>query len=179
MDVPVGTGEATTDEAFPDTALMGWWLLDRAGVDVDRQFWPVPGGAATAEGEQGPAGPVDIAAESDPGALVMVVADGPAALDPRAPIPLDGRAVDHDRALRGWIVGGGRLPDTGESVAEEIGWWSRPVWRALARLLGGAAEAQPGVSPATVVGPAPAAVESISWAPFGVGYHAARWQVPR
>lgn len=88
----------------------------------------------------------------------MVVADGPASLTPRAPVPEDPRGIALDADLADWLRGGGALPDPGAEVAGAIGWWSRPAWRALAG----------------VVGERPADA-SASWAPFGVGYHCARW----
>lgn len=130
------------DGDVPDAALIAWWFLDRAGIDLPRRFVPVDGDPPAA----------------DAGALLVVVADGPASLTPRAPVPEDPRGVALDADLASWLRDGGALPDPGPVVAAEIGWWSRPAWRVLAGL----------------VGNAPAA-GAVSFAPFGVGYHAARW----
>lgn len=131
------------DAEVPDAALLAWWFLDRAGVTLPRGFVPVR--------EDGMPAP-------SPEVLVMVVADGPASLTPRAPVPEDPRGIALDADLADWLRGGGALPDPGAEVAGAIGWWSRPAWRALAG----------------VVGERPADA-SASWAPFGVGYHCARW----
>lgn len=151
VDLPVG-GASTPglrEDEVPDAALLGWWFLDRAGVRSPRSF----------------AGVVDESTrppEPEPGGLVVVVADGPAALTPRAPLPGDPRGVALDGRLTTWVTGGGALPDPGADEAAEVGWWSRPAWLALAGLTGGSA-----------------AAESVSWAPFGVGYHGARWEPVR
>lgn len=147
-DVTVGRPEAPVapDAAVSDPALLAWWFLDRAGVTVPRSFVPVrPGGS--------PAAPT-----AD---LVVVVADGPASLTPRAPVPEDPRGVELEADLTAWIRGGGALPDSGAEVAGAVGWWSRPAWIALAGLVAD--------RPATA---------SVAWAPFGVGYHCARWDLP-
>lgn len=181
VDVPVGRGESVPDEHVPDSALLGWWLLDRSGTDLPRRFVPVPDPDEIRDDVSAPRTPAVDPDRPGPDTLVLFVADGPAALTPKAPIPLDDRAVELDRALREWIVSGGRLPDPGVRTAQQIGWWSRPAWLALAALLGGSGETDAvtvgsaGADP----GPAPAAQESTSWAPYGVGYHAARWQVTR
>ncbi|WP_245847044.1 hypothetical protein [Dietzia natronolimnaea] len=139
-----GAPEADHEEV-PDAALIAWWLLDRAGIDLPRSFVAVTG-----------AGRLPRCAS--PSTLVVVVADGPASLSPRAPVPEDPRGVALDADLTGWLRNGGPLPDPGEAVAQAVGWWSRPAWLELSGLVGERA-----------------AVESISWAPFGVGYHGARW----
>lgn len=148
-DVPVGrpTAPPAPHEQVPGPALIAWWLLDRSGIDHPRTFSGVTGGLRT---DPGPA--------SATGDLVVVVADGPASLTPRAPVPEDPRGVALDRELARWLRAGGEFPDPGALVAEEIGWWSRPAWRVLTNLVGG--------RPAR---------EALSWAPFGVGYHCAWW----
>lgn len=150
--VPIPVGRPGSPEAgdsqVPDSALLGWWFLDRAGIDLPRAFVGVPG-----EGSS-PGDPV-----SD--ALVVVVADGPASLAARAPVPEDPRGVALDAALTDWVRRGGALPDPGAAVAESVGWWTRPVWGVLARLVGERA-----------------ATRAESWAPFGVGYHCAQWDLP-
>lgn len=145
--VQVGRPEAAEAEHdhVPDAALIAWWFLDRAGVDLPRSFAGVTGG-----------GRVPRRPERD--TLVVVVADGPASLTPRAPVPEDPRGVALDSDLTDWLRRGGPLPDPGDAVAEAVGWWSRPAWLALAGVVGERS-----------------AVESMSWAPFGVGYHCARW----
>lgn len=149
VDVPVGTASTTSarlpDDPGPDAALLGWWFLDLAGVTLRRSF------VGIAEGAMRPP-------EPDPDTLVVVVADGPASLNPRAPLPEDPRGVALDTRLATWVRSGGPVPDPGASEAAEVGWWSRPAWLALAERTAGAA-----------------ATESVSWAPFGVGYHGARW----
>lgn len=132
-------------DAVPDPALIAWWVLDRVGSDLPRTFLGVH-----AESDSPPE-----AADDD---LVVVVADGPASLTPRAPVPEDPRGVALDAALAEWLRDGGALPDPGVAVAAEAGWWSRPAWLSLAGLVGRRR-----------------AVETLSWAPFGVGYHTARW----
>ena len=126
------------------------WLLDRAGIALPRAFMGVtsesPNTLSAMEGE-----------------LVVVVADGAASLTPRAPVPEDPRGVDLNARLTAWLRTGGDLPDPGREVANEVGWWSRPVWLLLAE---------------AVAGRQPNATDS--WAPFGVGYHHAVWDaVPR
>lgn len=145
--VPVGDARVAElpDASVPDPALLGWWFLDRAGVDLPRSFVGLRGDAAVP--------PVP-----ERGDLVVVVADGPASLTPRAPVPEDPRGVELDDRLATWVRSGGALPDPDAGTADEVGWWSRPAWRALAGLTGGR----------------PAA-DAVSWAPFGVGYHAGRW----
>ncbi|WP_347238071.1 hypothetical protein [Dietzia sp. DQ11-38-2] len=146
-EVPVGRpGAPQADhEEVPDAALIAWWLLDRAGIDLPRSFVGV-----TAAGR--------LPRLQSANTLVVVVADGPASLSPRAPVPEDPRGVALDADLTGWLRNGGPLPDPGDAVAQAVGWWSRPAWLELSGLVGHRA-----------------AVESISWAPFGVGYHGARW----
>ncbi len=147
--VDVGVGRPSDPPAppgaVPDAALIAWWLLDESRCDLPRTFQGVSRDAAS---------PPEATGED----LVVVVADGPASLTPRAPVPQDPRGVALDSALGSWLRTGGDLPDPGADVAEEVGWWSRPSWLALAALVGGRA-----------------ASESLSWAPFGVGYHGARW----
>lgn len=164
--VPVGGAGApgSTDTELPDTALMGWWFLDRAGITLPRSFVGVGVGVGVkGDGEgDGPASrltnPLGGIAVPGSGTLVVVVADGPASLTPRAPVPEDPRGVALDAALTGWLRHGGPLPDPGADIATSVGWWSRPAWRELARL----------------VGDRPSR-DSASSAPFGVGYHCARW----
>ena len=146
-DVPVGRPCAppAPHEAVPDPALIAWWLLDRADIDLPRAFTGVTGPSLT---------PPPVGADD----LVVVVADGPASLTPRAPVPEDPRGIDLDSRLARWIRDHGELPDPGEGVAAEIGWWSRPAWRVLADLVGGRVPRG-----------------SLSWAPFGVGYHVGWW----
>ena len=146
-DVSVGRPQdppAPPDEV-PDAALIAWWLLDRIESDLPRTFLGVHG-----ESDSSPE-----AAEDD---LVVVVADGPASLTPRAPVPEDPRGVALDAALTDWLRDGGALPDPGAAVAADVGWWSRPAWLTLTGLVGRRR-----------------AVQTLSWAPFGVGYHGARW----
>ncbi|MCT1433797.1 hypothetical protein [Dietzia maris] len=147
VDVPVGPPGAppAPHAAVPDPALIAWWLLDLAGIDLPRRFVGVTGGPQ----------PVPTPVSDD---LVVVVADGPASLTPRAPVPEDPRGIALDGRLARWLRASGGLPDPGERVADEIGWWSRPSWLVLAEL----------VADRT-------AVEALSWAPFGVGYHGAWW----
>ncbi|WP_314033968.1 hypothetical protein [Dietzia sp. CH92] len=147
-DVPVGRPDSplAPHDAVPDAALIAWWLLDRAEIDLPRTFTGVTGTSHTTPR----AGADD---------LVVVVADGPASLTPRAPVPEDPRGVELDGRLGRWLREPGALPDPGQTVAREIGWWSRPAWRVLADLVDGRA-----------------AHESFSWAPFGVGYHWAWWR---
>lgn len=147
VDVPVGRPDAppAPHGAVPDAALIGWWLLDRAGTDLPRSFTGIPGSPGSAP-------------TPEPDDLVVVVADGPASLTPRAPVPEDPRGVSLDSHLGRWLRTGGALPDPGARVADEVGWWSRPAWLALASLV----EGRP-------------ARETLSWAPFGVGYHCAWW----
>lgn len=147
VDVPVGPpgSPPAPQGAVPDPALIAWWLLDLAGIDLPRRFVGVTGGPQ----------PVPTPVSDD---LVVVVADGPASLTPRAPVPEDPRGIALDGRLARWLRASGGLPDPGERVADEIGWWSRPSWLVLAEL----------VADRT-------AVEALSWAPFGVGYHGAWW----
>lgn len=146
-DVPVGRPgrPPAAHRQVPDAALIAWWLLDLAGVDLPRSFTGVAG-------TPGPTPPAGV------GELVVVAADGPASLTPRAPVPEDPRGVDLDARLVDWLRSGGRLPDPGEETGDRIGWWSRPAWYLLAALTSGR--------------PADSAR---SWAPFGVGYHHAVW----
>ncbi|WP_216693252.1 hypothetical protein [Dietzia psychralcaliphila] len=147
--VPVGRPGAPAGEHsdVPDAALIAWWHLDRAGIELPRSFVGVTGDGQSTR-------------SPGPGTLVVVVADGPASLTPRAPVPEDPRGVALDRDLTEWLRRGGPLPDPGGAVAEAVGWWSRPAWLELAGLVGDRT-----------------ALESVSWAPFGVGYHAARWDL--
>lgn len=147
--VPVGRADAPAGEhaEVPDAALIGWWLLDRAGIDLPRSFVGVTGDGQPTR-------------HPEPDTLVVVVADGPASLTPRAPVPEDPRGVTLDSELTDWLRRGGPLPDPGGSVADAVGWWSRPAWLELAGLVGERS-----------------ALESVSWAPFGVGYHCARWDL--
>ncbi|WP_255583961.1 hypothetical protein [Dietzia sp. ANT_WB102] len=146
-DVPVGRPAAPPAQhgAVPDAALIAWWLLDRAGVDLPRSF-------------TGVCGSPDSTPTPASGDLLVVVADGPASLTPRAPVPEDPRGIALDKQLAQWLRASGKLPDPGGLVADEIGWWSRPAWLVLAELVAGRA-----------------AREALSWAPFGVGYHLAWW----
>lgn len=146
-DVSVGRpgAPAAAHDEVADPMLVGWWLLDRAGIDLPRRF----------VGLTGPARPATEPGDAD---LVVVVADGPASLTPRAPIPHDPRGVALDGQLAAWLGGSGALPDPGEGVAAEVGWWSRPAWQLLETLVAGRR-----------------ARATLSWAPFGVGYHSAWW----
>ena len=147
--VPVGRSTAAQagHDDVADAALLGWWFLDRAGIDVPRTFVGI-----AADGRP--------AWTPEPDTLVVVVADGPASLTPRAPIPEDPRGVTLDSELAGWLRRGGPLPDPGAAVSDAVGWWSRDAWRVLCGMTGESA-----------------ARESVSWAPFGVGYHCARWDL--
>lgn len=147
VGVPVGrpTAPLAADDRVPDPLLLAWWLLDQAGIDIPRSFSGITGDPADAT-EPGDAD------------LVVVVADGPASLTPRAPVPEDPRGVALDGQLADWLAGAGSLPDPGAAVAAEAGWWSRPVWRVLDALVAGRQ-----------------ARRTLSWAPFGVGYHSAWW----
>lgn len=149
-DIDVGRRRdpQTGPEDVPDPALIAWWLLDLIESDLPRTFLGVHGESPTPP-------------EATGGDLVVVVADGPASLTPRAPVPEDPRGVALDAALTEWLRTGGDLPDPGAAVAADIGWWSRPAWRSLAGLVGHRV-----------------AVDAVSWAPFGVGYHTARWAIP-
>ena len=146
-DVRVGRpGDPPVPHAdVPEAALLAWWLLDLAGTELPRSFI----GVARDSGSVPPVGEDD---------LVVVVADGPASLTARAPIPEDPRGVALDAQLAAWLRAGGELPDPGAETADAIGWWSRPAWLALSELVAGRA-----------------AGDTLSWAPFGVGYHGARW----
>ncbi|MGX1858130.1 hypothetical protein ACWIFB_11995 [Dietzia sp. NPDC055340] len=152
-DVRVGRPDAPSAPrgSVPDAALIAWWMLDRAGSGLPRTFE-----AVDEQGRIANSTPVKV---SDGDDLVVVVADGPASLTPRAPVPEDQRGVALDAALTAWLRDGGVLPDPGPAAAAEVGWWSRPSWLALAGLIGDRT-----------------AVDTVSWAPFGVGYHAARWE---
>lgn len=147
VDVCVGRpGDPPAEpDAMPDPALIAWWVLDRIGSALPRTFVGVS--------EESAAPPA-----AEEGDLVVVVADGPASLTPRAPVPEDPRGLALDVGLSTWLRTGGELPDPGVPVAADVGWWSRPAWLALAGLVGGRAT-----------------VDTVSWAPFGVGYHAGRW----
>ena len=148
--VPVGrsTARQAAHDEVPDPALLGWWFLDRAGIDLPRSF-------------EGITGDLTSPWTPEPDTLVVVVADGPASLTARAPIPEDARGVGLDSELADWLRRGGPLPDPGAAVSEAVGWWSRDAWRALGAMTGERA-----------------AREAVSWAPFGVGYHCARWDLP-
>lgn len=148
-DVAVGRpGAPPADhERVPDAALIAWWVLDLAGIEIPRAFTGVAGGSRIPP----------VVSERE---LVVVVADGAASLTPRAPVPEDPRGVDLDARLTAWLQAGGALPDPGPDVAEEVGWWSRPAWLVLAETVAGRRADTAG-----------------SWAPFGVGYHHAVWYV--
>lgn len=146
-DVAVGRRQdpPAGPDTVPDPALIAWWALDGIGSTLPRTFLGVDAGEGAPP-------------EAREDELVVVVADGPASLSPRAPVPEHPRGVALDAALRDWLAAGGDLPDPGPDVAAEVGWWSRPAWLVLAALVGG--------RPASV---------ARSWAPFGVGYHVGRW----
>lgn len=163
-DIPVGSegAPAASHGSVPDTALIGWWMLDRAGIELPRTFTGVDerclGHDCRPAGDDAGNAPVEgvgVAA----GDLVVVVADGPASLTPRAPIPEDPRGIALDAELAAWLRGGGDLPDPGPDTADAVGWWSRAAWLTLGGLVRGRA-----------------AQEAVSWSPFGVGYHGARWE---
>lgn len=148
--IPVGRecSSIAEGEDFPDSALLGWWFLDRAGVELPRSFVGVHS-------------PSDVHPLPGSDTLVVVVADGPASLDARAPIREDPRGVELDFRISSWLDTGGDMPDPSAQVADQVGWCSRATWLALADLVGDRAP-----------------VAAVSWAPFGVGYHGARWTVP-
>lgn len=147
VEVGRPTAPPAPHEAVPDAALIAWWLLDKAEIDLPRTFTGL-----TPDSETG------LTPAAGQGALVVVVADGPASLTPRAPVPEDPRGVALNEQLARWVRSSGPLPDPGERVADEIGWWSRPAWRELAALVGGRK-----------------ARRALSWEPFGVGYHCGWW----
>jgi len=156
-DVPIGpNGAPSPEEAgiraedIPGAALIAWWWLQQAG----------PGFRDEAVETHVVAGSAESVAEliaSAPGTVVLI-ADGPAALAPKAPIPERPSAVALDAGLTEFIEAGTTLPDHEDSEAARDGWYTAPLWR-------GAAAA---------VGRRPAA-DSAQGAPFGVGYHVARW----
>src|SRR5699024_9236350 len=85
VDVSVGRPQdpPAGPDTVPDAALIAWWLLDRTGSGLPRTFSGVHGESATPP-------------EATEGDLVVVVADGPASLTPRAPVPQDPRGVALD-----------------------------------------------------------------------------------
>lgn len=142
---------------IPGAVLMAWWWIARAGLDMDVKTITVSG---TAGEHANSVRSVQRTIDAHDG-VVVFMADGPAALAPKAPIPLDESAVELDRELSAFVEGASRLPELGETAASSIGWFSQPIWT----LLSGYVE---GFSPR-------AASHS---APFGVGYHAAGWTIP-
>ena len=149
VGVPVGrpiAPPAADHDRLPDAMLVAWWLLDQAGLDIPRTFSGITGDLS------------DPTRPADAELVVVVAADGPASLTPRAPVPEDPRGLALDGQLADWLTEAGDLPDPGAPTAAEVGWWSRPVWRVLETLVAGRR-----------------ARRALSWAPFGVGYHSAWW----
>ena len=142
---------------IPGPVLMAWWWIARAGLDVNVKTMTVNG---TAGEHASSVRSVQRAIDAHDG-VVVFMADGPAALAPKAPIPLDESAVELERQLSSFIEGGSKLPELGETAASSIGWYSQPIWMLLSNYV-------EGFSPR-------AASHS---APFGVGYHAAGWTLP-
>lgn len=167
LPVPVGPAQAPpADPAeaaeYPPELLVGWWWLRRAGLDDVRESVVIQQDGDRQSADRPADGDALAAAVAALGGsgTVLVVADGPCALDPKAPIPLRPSAVSLDQALQAFVDDGRALiaPDRAGSVAD--GWYSRPLWEQLARVVGG----RPAAGTAHV-------------APFGVGYHVGRWEV--
>lgn len=166
IPVPVGSGndpcvQPAVAEQLPPEVLIGWWWLRRAEMeqlretvviqqDSDHQAAGTGGGTELHEA---------IARLGDAG-TVVVVADGPCALHPKAPIPLRPSAVSLDRALQAFLDDGQALICPDRAVSRADGWYSRPLWEQLA----------------DAVGKHPAG-DCAHGAPFGVGYHVARWEL--
>ena len=135
---------------------MAWWWIARAGVDVDVKTMTV---SATANELTGSVPSVLRTIYAHDG-VVMLMADGPAALAPKAPIPLDESAVELDRKLTAFVQGEDELPLLQQDAATSIGWYSQPMWTLLSDFVAG----EPPISASHA-------------APFGVGYHTARWAI--
>lgn len=152
---------ASVDESgdICGSVLMAWWWISRAGLDVDVRSLVVGDGPDNFD-----PGIVDSSERMTLDAirahegLVVVLADGPAALAPKAPIPLEQNAVALDRQLAAFVDGEGEFPRVAPAEALAYGWYSQTVWQILAA--------------ATGRRNASCAVHD---APFGVGYHLASW----
>lgn len=159
----VGVGPSGLDQQvdgsseIPGAVLMAWWWIARAGLDVNVKTMTVNG---TAGEHSSSDRSVQRTIDAHDG-VVVFMADGPAALAPKAPIPLDESAVELERQLSAFVEGVGTLPELGETAASSIGWYSQPIWTLLSSY---------------VEGIAPRAASHS--APFGVGYHAAGWTIP-
>lgn len=148
--------ELDDPSGIPGAVLMAWWWIARAGVDVDVKTMTV---SATANELTGSVPSVLRTIHAHDG-VVMLMADGPAALAPKAPIPLDESAVELDRKLTAFVQGEDELPLLQQDAATSIGWYSQPMWTLLSDFVAG----EPPISASHA-------------APFGVGYHTARWAI--
>ena len=140
-----------------DAVLMAWWWIARARLDVNVRTLAI----GPDDDESGSFAHSVQRAIDDHDGVVVVMADGPAALAPKAPIPIVESAVRLDHHLAAFVDGKEELPFIREDSASSIGWYSQSLWRILS---------------ANVSGRAPRS--SCHCAPFGVGYHAARWTLP-
>lgn len=170
----VPTLDANEADGVPGAALMAWWWLRIANVTSPVTTHVVPGlegDPAAAPGRSGRAGGADRVArllEGAPGSghtggtggVVLVIADGPAALAPKAPIPERASAVELDEALTSWIDTGAPFPRRTSAEARADGWWSAPLWHSVASSVAGVR-----------------AGDAAHAAPFGVGYHVASWDL--
>lgn len=149
-------GEWDDPSRIPGAVLMAWWWIARAGVDVDVKTISV---SATANELAGSVPSAQRTIDAHDG-VVVLMADGPAALAPKAPIPLDESAVELDRRLTAFVQGEDELPLLQQDAATSIGWYSQPMWTLLSDNVAG----EPPISASHA-------------APFGVGYHTARWAI--
>lgn len=140
--------------SIPGSVLMAWWWLSRAGLDQDVHTLVVDGAADESKGSLHLARR-SIAAHDG---VVLFIADGPAALAPKAPIPREESAVELNQKLAAFVDGDVDLPALQEHEAISIGWYTQPIWTLLSSY---------------VAGTTPYSASHAS--PFGVGYHAARW----
>ena len=168
--VPVGPDDAARPnaaqaQALPSTILLGWWWARTAQRTI---IWDA---AVILDNQASPNKPLDLAATAAwlypqfealhaANGTLLVVADGPAALSPKAPIPLRPSAVSLDASLTAFIDDAEPLITPDPTSANSDGWYSQPAWQVL-QWLAHTAQLH----------------RSIHAAPFGVGYHAAQWTV--
>ena len=151
---PKGQPSEFDGKEVPGSVLMAWWWLTRAEVNTSvRSMVVAPQLSDETDRSK------EIVREIDKfDGTVVFVADGPAALAPKAPIPLMENAVLIDRHLSEFIDGERKLPQVSYAEAKECGWYSQRVWDVIAESISNAH-----------------LDKSVHSAPFGVGYHVASW----
>lgn len=165
VDVVVSLGPAATGDAdpmLPLPALIAGWLREQVCPYAVAETNLVGRDADSADCEAAGKSLRERMDADDVPRGLLVVADGAATLDEKAPGAYDPRSVAVEAALAAALAGGdvAELAALEPALCEQIRLDARAAWQVLAGVFAG--------------GPASAAV-TYSGAPYGVGYHAGVW----